>query len=68
MFYGYESGRVATVKTGAEPSQVEFITPTTAVFSAPAQDNLLKLFESAEFEEFSKQLDDHYAALLERTM
>ena len=68
MFYGYESGRVATVKTGEEPSEVEYITPATAVFSSAEQANLLKYFEGAEFEEFTKQLDDHYAALLERTM
>ena len=68
MFFGYESGRVATAKAGAEPSQVEFITPATAVFSAAAEADLLKCFETAEFEDFKKQLDDHYAALLERTM
>ena len=68
MFYGYESGRVSTSKADTEPSPVEYITPATAVFSATAKPELLKLFESAEFQNFAKQFDDHYAALLERTM
>lgn len=68
MFYGHESGRVATAKTGAEPSRVEYVTPATAVFGAANQADLLKLFKSSEFETFANQLDDHYAALLKRTM
>ena len=68
VFFGYESGRVATAKAGAEPSQVEYITPATVVFSATSQADMLKFFELSEFEDFTKQLDDHYAALLERTM
>ena len=68
VFYGYESGRVATAKAGAQPNRVEYITPATVVLSAKSQADLLKFFESSEFKEFAKQLDDHYAALLKRTM
>jgi len=68
VFFGYESGRVVTAKAETDPSPVEYITPTTVVFSSTTEAELLKLFKTNEFEDFAKQLDDHYAALLVRTM
>ena len=68
QFFGYESGRVSTGKPAVEPSQIPYVTPATVVLSATTQADLLQLFKSAEFEAIAKQFDDHYAALLERTM
>ena len=74
MFFGHEAGRVATANvtananSTAEPNHLDYVTPMTAVFSATTQADLLNLFKSAAFQEFANQLDDHYVALLKRTM